>query len=231
MAHGAVGRRARNGLDSDHRDGSEPTLADDAASAGLSDHRRDPARRMVATLVTGGQSRERCGSDAVALLAAGESCGHHRGSGARGGRDVAAAFAPQGRSARGRFADSLRAGAMGRATLRLAQCARTAQHHLWFDVAYTFDALWQSRLVQAVLSLLWTSLALGTVVLANRRQWRGAWIAGAALLAIVVAKLFFVDLSRVGGLERIISFIGVGLLLLLVGYLAPVPPKRANNLS
>jgi len=103
--------------------------------------------------------------------------------------------------------------------------------HFWFDVAYTFDALWQSRLVQAVLSLLWTSLALGTVVLANRRQWRGAWIAGAALLAIVVAKLFFVDLSRVGGLERIISFIGVGLLLLLVGYLAPVPPKRASNLS
>ena len=29
-----------------------------------------------------------------------------------------------------------------------------------------------------------------------------------------------------GGIERIVSFIGVGLLLLLIGYLAPVPPRR-----
>jgi uncharacterized membrane protein len=46
------------------------------------------------------------------------------------------------------------------------------------------------------------------------------------LLALVVVKLFAVDLSRVGGVARIVSFIGVGLLLLLIGYLAPVPPRR-----
>jgi uncharacterized membrane protein len=53
---------------------------------------------------------------------------------------------------------------------------------------------------------------------------RPLWITGAALLAVVVAKLFFVDLSGQGTLERIVSFVGVGLLLILVGYLAPVPP-------
>jgi uncharacterized membrane protein len=44
-------------------------------------------------------------------------------------------------------------------------------------------------------------------------------------MAVVVGKLFLVDLSHIGGIERIVSFIGVGLLMLLVGYLAPVPPR------
>jgi uncharacterized membrane protein len=44
----------------------------------------------------------------------------------------------------------------------------------------------------------------------------------------VVAKLFFVELSNRGGLARIVSFIGVGGLLLVVGYFAPLPPKRAE---
>jgi uncharacterized membrane protein len=101
--------------------------------------------------------------------------------------------------------------------------------HFWFDVPFTFQGLWHSRLVQAVLALLWSVLALATMLLANRRHWRSAWIAGALLLALVVAKLFLVDLSQVGGVERIVSFIGVGLLLLLIGYLAPVPPRRAEN--
>ena len=103
--------------------------------------------------------------------------------------------------------------------------------HFWFDVPYAFDPLWHSRLVQAVLSLLWASVALGTMLFANRRRWRVPWIAGAALLGLVVAKLFLVDLSQVGGVERIVSFIGVGLLLLLIGYFAPVPPRRPENAS
>ena len=48
---------------------------------------------------------------------------------------------------------------------------------------------------------------------------------GAALLAAVVVKLVFVDLSGQGTIERIVSFVGAGLLILLIGYLAPVPPS------
>jgi uncharacterized membrane protein len=44
-------------------------------------------------------------------------------------------------------------------------------------------------------------------------------------MGVVVAKLFLVDLSNVSGVERIVSFIGVGLLMLLIGYLSPVPPR------
>jgi uncharacterized membrane protein len=58
---------------------------------------------------------------------------------------------------------------------------------------------------------------------AYRRFYRTVWIVGAALLGIVVAKLFLVDLSNVGGLARVISFIGVGVLMVLIGYLAPLP--------
>ena len=43
------------------------------------------------------------------------------------------------------------------------------------------------------------------------------------MLGVVVVKLFTVELADRGGLYRIVSFIGVGLLLLIVGYFAPVP--------
>jgi uncharacterized membrane protein len=101
--------------------------------------------------------------------------------------------------------------------------------HHWYGVGWSFDALWHSTLVQAALSLLWAVIALAAMVLANRRAARTGWIAGAALLAVVVVKLFVVDLSRIGGIERIVSFIGVGVLLLAIGYLAPVPPRRKEE--
>ena len=103
--------------------------------------------------------------------------------------------------------------------------------HFWYDVPYTPDALWHSALVQAALSLLWSTLALATMALANRRQWRVPWMAGATLLGVVVAKLFLIELAQVGTITRIVSFIGVGLLLLLIGYLAPVPPRRKESAS
>src|SRR5262249_23221153 len=98
--------------------------------------------------------------------------------------------------------------------------------HFWFNVFWTPQALWHSALVQAALSLLWSALALATMVFANRRKLRAPWIAGAALLGVVIAKLFVVDLSQVGTMARIVSFIGVGLLVLAIGYLAPVPQRR-----
>jgi uncharacterized membrane protein len=103
--------------------------------------------------------------------------------------------------------------------------------HFGFDVPYTPHALWRSTLVQATLSLLWSALALATMVFAHRRRWRTPWLAGAMLLGVVVVKLFLVELAQSGTVTRIVSFIGVGLLLLLIGYLAPVPPVRKENPS
>ncbi len=101
---------------------------------------------------------------------------------------------------------------------------RTVHHAT--GVPWSLAPLWDSRIVQAALSLVWSLFALAAMVAANRRSYRIAWIAGATLLGIVVAKLFVVDLAQVGGVERIVSFIGVGALLLVVGYVAPVPPRQ-----
>jgi uncharacterized membrane protein len=38
-----------------------------------------------------------------------------------------------------------------------------------------------------------------------------------------------VDLSSVGTIERIVSFIGVGLLMLVLGYFSPLPPVAENH--
>jgi uncharacterized membrane protein len=100
-------------------------------------------------------------------------------------------------------------------------------HHA-FGIEWSLGALWDATLVQATLSLLWTVIAIAAMVVANRAGARAGWIAGAALLGVVVVKLFAVDLSRIGSIERIVSFIGVGLLLLAIGYLAPVPARKEH---
>ncbi|MYM21243.1 DUF2339 domain-containing protein [Duganella sp. FT135W] len=103
---------------------------------------------------------------------------------------------------------------------------RSVSHYL--GVAYTFDALFASQFVQAMLSLVWSVTALLLMRHAARRTQRPIWIGGAALLALVVAKLFLVDLSNVGGVERIVSFLGVGALMVGIGYLAPFPTQTEN---
>jgi uncharacterized membrane protein len=48
-------------------------------------------------------------------------------------------------------------------------------------------------------------------------------------MVVVVAKLFLVDLSNVGTIARIMSFLTVGALLLVTGYLAPLPPRKVTE--
>jgi len=105
-----------------------------------------------------------------------------------------------------------------------------AAHH-WGDVPFELDALLESMLVQAGLSIVWTLMALGLMIGGHLRHRREVWLIGAALIGVVVAKLFFVELSNRGGLARIVSFIGVGVLLLVVGYFAPLPPRRVETMA
>ncbi|WP_321865074.1 DUF2339 domain-containing protein [Burkholderia cenocepacia] len=99
--------------------------------------------------------------------------------------------------------------------------------HHWAGVPYEFGAMAESTLVQASVSVYWTVCALAITIWATRRGLRPLWFVGAALLALTVVKLFLFDLSHVTGIERIVSFIGIGVLLLLIGYFSPLPPKAA----
>jgi len=104
---------------------------------------------------------------------------------------------------------------------------RTLTH--WAGVPYTLDAMSRSVLAQASLSVFWSLLALALMVFATRTARRGVWMIGMALMGVVVAKLFLVDLSHVGGIERIVSFIAVGVLMLVIGYFSPVPPRKPET--
>jgi len=93
------------------------------------------------------------------------------------------------------------------------------------DIAWRLTTLWDSRLVQTTLVLVWMLLALVIMIGSTRQQQRKAWFSGAALLGLVIVKLILVDSARGGGLARAVAFIGVAILVLIVGYFSPLPPK------
>lgn len=85
--------------------------------------------------------------------------------------------------------------------------------------------------VQTSFTIFWSLLALCAMVVAVRRELRTVWMAGAGLLGVVVFKLFLVDLAGHGTVERIVSFVAVGLLLLVIGWFAPLPPRAAQTIA
>ncbi len=119
----------------------------------------------------------------------------------------------------GRWALTLAPAGIVMATMSVA---RTIHH--WREVPWEFVALARSTELQAALSITWAVIALSTMVVAVRLNRRPVWMAGASFMGLVVAKLFFVDLASLGAVTRVVSFLGVGALLLVVGYFAPVVP-------
>ena len=103
-----------------------------------------------------------------------------------------------------------------------------AFHH-YEGVPYRFDAWVDSLAVQSGLTLLWSFIALVAMWFGARRGVRAPWVTGAALLGAVVLKLMVVDLSGTGSVTRIVSFIGVGVLMLVIGYVAPLPAKEVRH--
>jgi len=101
--------------------------------------------------------------------------------------------------------------------------------HHWLGIPYIAHELFNSIAVQAGFSLLWTLTAMAAMVYATRKMDRKPWFVGAALLAVVVGKLFLLDLANSGTVARIVSFLGVGVLLMIIGYVAPVPPGDAEK--
>jgi uncharacterized membrane protein len=103
--------------------------------------------------------------------------------------------------------------------------------HFLGAVPFEPVALWASPLFQTTASVTWTLVALALMVGGTRLATRALWIAGSTLLAAVVAKLFIVDLAGIGTVARIVSFIVVGLLILVIGYLSPLPPRSRPQQS
>jgi uncharacterized membrane protein len=98
-------------------------------------------------------------------------------------------------------------------------------HHNW-GAPITAYGIAHSQFVQSALSIFWGVLGFAAMTVAAKQRWRYVWMVGMGLMVVVVVKLFAVDLSSIGTVARIASFITVGLLLVITGYFAPLPPKR-----
>lgn len=108
----------------------------------------------------------------------------------------------------------------------IARCV----HH-WTLTPFSMDSMLGSVHFQTSISILWTIIALGSMVIAHKKAWRNIWFTGACLLAIVVMKLFLIDLDKIGTIARIVSFLVVGGLMLIIGYFSPLPPKKEEVVS
>lgn len=79
---------------------------------------------------------------------------------------------------------------------------------------------------QTTLTVLWSILGVAAWVLGSRRQRWGLWLTGAIGMGLVLLKLVLVDRQYVGNIAGIVSFMAVGLLLVMVGRIAPTPPRQ-----
>ncbi len=119
----------------------------------------------------------------------------------------------------------LLAGAGALALLALSGILARALH-FWSGLPWRWDLMLRSVELQASWSVAWSLTALILMVLATRRSWRQVWFVGAALLGLVVVKLFLVDLASSNTVSRIVSFLAVGGLMLVIGFFSPLPPRR-----
>jgi uncharacterized membrane protein len=101
--------------------------------------------------------------------------------------------------------------------------------HVYAGVPYDIDSLSDSGIFHTGISILWAATAGVLMTIARRWLHRPIWIAGAGLLAALILKLFVIDLRNIAGVARIVSFLATGILILVIGYFAPVPPRRERS--
>lgn len=100
--------------------------------------------------------------------------------------------------------------------------------HHFGGVPWT-SAMLSQALPQSALSIVWTALGIGAMLVGARKARRSSWIVGASVLGLVLVKLLVVDMRFLGDLWGIASLLGVGALFVAVGFFAPMPPRSADE--
>jgi hypothetical protein len=81
----------------------------------------------------------------------------------------------------------------------------------------------------AVVSLVWAIAGSGLTFWSRKVASRSLWSAGATLLVASAIKLLLVDFGSLGQLANILAVIAAGVVFLLVGWVAPMPPASPNK--
>jgi hypothetical protein len=79
-----------------------------------------------------------------------------------------------------------------------------------------------------ILAIIWGAAALTLIFYGKSRKSRGHWFMGAGLLGLDLVKLFVIDLRNTPTLLRVIAFLLMGATLMLIGWMAPLPPREKN---
>ena len=125
-----------------------------------------------------------------------------------------------------RAADAFRVVVALLAFVALSAAVLRGVHHFGHET-WSLDLLTRPK-AHAALSWTWTILGAAAMGFGARALVRGAWIAGAVLLGIVVLKLLLIDMRFLGTLSGIVSVLGVGVLFVALGYFAPMPRDDAE---
>lgn len=86
------------------------------------------------------------------------------------------------------------------------------------DAPATGLALGVHQQGQVLLSVFWAACGFAALWLGLRRDRRPLRLAGFALLALAVAKVFLFDLTALASIYRVLSLVALGLLLLTAGF-------------
>ena len=81
-----------------------------------------------------------------------------------------------------------------------------------------------SDIFQFCLFIFWALYGILHIVIGHRKGRRVPWIAGTVLVAVDIAKLILLDMREISTIPRILSFFAAGLVLLFIGWVAPLPP-------
>jgi uncharacterized membrane protein len=83
---------------------------------------------------------------------------------------------------------------------------------------------------QAWLSAFWTVTAIGAVIVGLLRRQAAVRLGGLALLAVAIVKVWTYDLAELDELARVLSFVGLGLLLLVGSFAyARIKPEAKDR--
>ena len=100
--------------------------------------------------------------------------------------------------------------------------------HHFTDAPWSID-IWDSAAAQMSLTIVWSLFGMANWIIGSKRGNRGVWKVGVFFIFIVLAKLGLVDREHLSGLMGIGSFLGYGVLCLIVGFLAPAPPSKTKQ--
>lgn len=78
-------------------------------------------------------------------------------------------------------------------------------------------------------SVVWMLMAIAGVLAGTRWQFKQLYKAGMALLAVVIAKIFLVDMSGLDGLWRVAAFMGLGLAMLALAWFYKRMQSQVNS--